>query len=370
MDTQREFCEHLAIFAEGTPFSYFDLREGLITRDLGEVLREYNESCVIRPIVDIDRVAHRVGLPNNAVTQHENASCLGIFGNLMTCTFAHNAVVSQACENEDENATAGDDGAIVEDDESHHYVECAACSIGIFEPTKNFSSDEPPCIALKRPFRHTPGLPHAELGVMPIPPSYWMIRLVVENNPTDPRYRIDSEATRLDHYITLGKSMFRYLRSLYFNRGRITRDQHILGIQYCLNIVKLVQRCGFPAPSEGCLPLCNGRYFWPLVPRSEEDMDKDPAQLLVDRHYDGFITVHRRGDYQETPAIDSGHSFSSNSSNWLSVMEKMGYYEKGFQEIFLEGIQGYNHLVRFYTEPTPIVYTYTCIRDVPHHLLL
>lgn len=97
-------------------------------------------------------------------------------------------------------------------------------------------------------------------------------------------------------------------------------------------------------------------------------MDKDPAQLLVDRHYDGFILVHRRGDYREQPKLDSGHSFMSNSTQWLSFMEKMGYYEKEFGEVFLQGVAGYNHLVRMYTEPTPIVYKYTCVRDVPAHL--
>jgi hypothetical protein len=372
MDNQKEFIDWLADFCFGHPFTYFDPREGPCTTDFGDMLSTYRDICCSKPTVSYDRVAKRLGIdrfgPHIAV--HNVASFLGVFGNLMSCTFAHAAVVSQAVDDEDQNATAGDDGAIAEDSSNEHYIECAACSIGIFEPTKNFSTDIPPCIALKRPISQIPGTTVLEVGTMIVPPSYRLISQVFGHSSFDPRYQSYEDLSRETLCNKLGKALFRYIRSVYFQSSKLSYDDLETAIFFAHAVSDGAKRCGFDVDSEGRLPLCgHGNIFWPTVCADVESfLSVDPSQALVNRWYEGFIIVSRRGTDNHSYPHSLGENALCNSSRWMTLMVSLGYLEAEIEREVLTGIAGYNWLIRYFTDPIPIVYKVTCIRDIPFHL--
>jgi hypothetical protein len=91
-----------------------DERIGPVEEDLGDLVLDYAIHCVEKPPLSIERYDPSF---EDITFYHEVASMLGIFGNLMTCTFAHGVVVGMSSPDVDSNQVyncAGDDGLIPE----------------------------------------------------------------------------------------------------------------------------------------------------------------------------------------------------------------------------------------------------------------
>jgi hypothetical protein len=267
--------------------------------------------------------------------------------------------------------TAGDDGAIAEDSSNEHYIECAACSIGIFEPTKNFRTDNPPCISLKRPISQLQGTTVLSAGIMLIPPSYRLIAQVYGHDDYDPRYLELENPSREILCNKLGKALFRYLRTVFFQRDRLSYNDVETALFFAHGVTEGAQRCGFDINSEGRLPVCgHGNIFWPTIGVDVESfISCDPAQALVNRWYEGFIIVSLRGYGNYQYPYVTGDTAICNSSRWMTLMASLDYLEASIEQEFLTGLAGYNWLIRYFTDPAPILYKVVCTRDIPVHLM-
>lgn len=372
MSTQKRFLYHLAEFSRGYPFVYFDPRKGVVVADMGDMLEEYWESCAVKPILSYDRVAKRMKISPGSLPRQNTASMLGIFGNLMSCTFLHACIVGQAIEDETQGRVAGDDASIAEDDNNAHYLDCAACSVGVYERSKSFNTLEPPCVALKRPLSQIPGTTIVHAGFNIIPPSLIQLLRVADPSHHDARYSVYDPQPRLVHLNRLGKVCLRYLRNIYFRRDQLLEEDVWYGLQFVRMITEKIMEWGENVALEGRFPTLFPEHpiFWPLVPGGvEELLERDPLSRLINRWYDGTIEVTRRG----TNHIDSylrfaGDSAIGNNSKWISLMVTLRYIEAVPSRVVLYDEEGYNFLIRTFNESTPILYDFVVVKDIPEHL--
>jgi len=112
MSEQISYMEKLAIFCLDTEILVMDSAYGLIRKNLGEMLGDYNEICNKHGDVSYERVTGT----EEFMSHQSCAGMLGVYGNLMTCTHAHGLLMMQCVEDESQVNVAGDDGAIAEDD--------------------------------------------------------------------------------------------------------------------------------------------------------------------------------------------------------------------------------------------------------------
>ncbi|QMP84026.1 hypothetical protein [Rhizoctonia solani ambivirus 2] len=377
MAVQKTFMSRLCEFVRGYPFSYFDVRKGLVTEDFGDVLDRYTASCVVNPRLTYDRVSKKLKLwSTDTHPRQYTASMLGIFGNLMSCTFEHAAIMGQCIEDETQGGVAGDDGHLAEDEHNEHYIRCSACAIGVYEESKCFNTLEPPCISLKRPITQVPDSTILIAGQMPIPPSFHLLKRLLQPSLFDARYVSFDEPSRSQLVSMTGRALFRFLRSCYFQREMLS-DQSLAYALGFANVITFAVREldeKFDISTEGRLPACNPshHYFWPTIAESVEEFRlHDPARSLVNRWYNGHITASIRGRVNNESRLRFiGDSCTSNSTKWISLMVTLGYIESDLARTVLFDMQGYLYLVRYLTDPEPIMYSFSVVKDIPAHLVI
>jgi len=65
-----------------------------------------------------------------------------------------------------------------------------------------------------------------------------------------------------------------------------------------------------------------------------------------------------------------GCTFSANSTEHLSYLTKLGFFEKEICFSTVEGYEGYLWLFKSLFSHDPVVYDFVCIEEVPDHLVL
>lgn len=365
MHEQKAFIDKLADFSRGWPFSFVDARNGVVTVDLGEQLDDYNTICNKYPSVSFERVTN-----NTSFLSHQNtAGMLGVFGNLMTCTLAHGILMSFCVEDETQVNVAGDDGAIAEDDDNAHLIDICICAIGVYEPSKTFTTLEAGCICLKRPLSQLGTL--LERKNMIIPPSIINIARLTDSGFSDPRYSWhDEDESDRSKMRILAKELTRFLRSGYYARNLLSDEEQGAIIRLCRKVTKLCQ-----APVEGCLPQCGGSFYWPLIPEIDEGLVTDPLWSLCAFHYTGWVRLPRTEFYELTFDKDSyrrvGHSFEYFMTNHLSYLYKLGLVTFDVEMKIYTDEEGFSELYRTFDHRRSgrLVYSFTIVDVIPEHLI-
>nr|WOK58270.1 MAG: hypothetical protein [Armillaria mellea ambi-like virus 5] len=360
---EQVYCmEELVEFFDGIEVEIVDERFGVVATTLDELLRSYHDSCVNRPSVSLERypgIELKEGDLHDSIP-HMVASLLGIFGNLMSCTFAHYLMVSPVVRDEEEVNVAGDDGILPEDASNPEPVRRVIDLVGTCAMEKTFRSDEESAIALKRPIWED--LPHLRTAFNIIPPS--VVRCVQAiSKLDDPRYPPSYEELPLaDALDIVGRDLMRFLRSAYLRRYT-DADRLSEVVDGFSKLVLSHRRIHASAGTRG-----TQGYTWPFLPRNYEFLGSPPMTTLVVHFAPRMMwspLLEKRPVYQDTE-LYAGLVFESNSSKKLKMLESFGYIEKEEVKVLLEGYHVLNFLGML-ASPTfvPVVYMYTVVRDVP-----
>jgi hypothetical protein len=367
---QRHFLASLAEFCRGHPFSFMDVRHGLITVDMGELISEYNQICNIRTPISFERVP---GLRGHPIGCHHYASALGIYGNLMTCTLPHGCAMLHLVDTEDQVNVAGDDGALDENDDNEDTIQIAIAAQGRCEMSKAFDTREDGVICLKRDLVQTgQSVIH---GILIIPPCVVSMAELLYDY-TDPRYR-DSVATPLDRLRRVGRELFRFIRSVHRARDGLS----IMDKRICLSIFERISQKWKIDPAVGALQICGDRYSWPAILNTsnwtdvdiKEYFETDPLMYTAGQCYRGSATMSLRGRVVIQPNWDNtrcGMTFEGNSSRHWALLEKLGYVEKEPEVTFVLGSIGLQRVYGQLMSSEPRIYRYTVLRDVPVTLII
>jgi hypothetical protein len=364
---QRSFCYALAEFFLGVDVIVLDERSGYLHMDLGEMLFDYTEHCVVQPSLSLERYDDQY---TSFHFHHWVASMLGIFGNLMSCTAAHFLITSPLVSSFDEINCAGDDEIIPEHLENEYEVDQAVRIVGMYERTKSFRGDEEGAIHLKRPFVETTPQPSLLLNL--IPPNVATCILVLTEFE-DPRFKRYGAALSVDDAISVvGKDLMRFLESAYRLKYDDTWRLHEVLVGFS-NLVR--KHTGYvPRPCLRSGP--RDLPYWPIDPINYEfNGPYSPMEVLVSWNAPVDTMVPRR----ETVASDEmlyripETEFEANSSPRLKLLETLGYVEK--EEVMVE-IPRHNRL-EFWMDhykqsyqSRPVVYRYSILKEIPRVFFL
>jgi len=369
-DEQYAFCNELAEFCVGIPVIVMDAREGPILRQLSDLIRDYNDICNDCPEVSYERFNGEEDMARN----HCRSSMLGIFGNLMSDTFAHGVGLAMAMGEDmgvDDLNVAGDDAAYNQTEENEDPVNHILDAMGDFEQSKTFMVTDATPICLKRPISISEHQTYLH-GHSIIPPNMALINhLLCDKN--DPRYSFfDKEESESSRISTVGKDLMRMLRSAYRAQWKLDDDE----LQYVLDIVEGVRRMKH-IPEHGGLPQCGSdRYFFPAVVDLSELRTVDPIISLVSRRFQGSVTIPVC-EFERYSDLDNGleemivgETFRCNSNARLAWLERLGYLSSKKERARYTGKKAYDYLVRLYSDhSTPAVNEYTVVETIPGCLL-
>jgi hypothetical protein len=371
---QRHFLDELSRFCRGFPFTYLDVRHGLITTDMGILISEYNEECNKRTPISFERVP---SLAKHPIAAHHFASALGIYGNLMTCTLPHGCVMMQLVEHEDQVNVAGDDGAVDENDENEDLIDIAINAQGRYEQTKSFDTRDEGVICLKRDLvQQGQSVVH---GILIIPPSVMSIAELVFGY-TDPRYRSDTEALPMERIRRVGRELFRFIRSVHRARDALS----ILEKREALSILSRISGLWNVNEATGSMQICGDRYSWPALPIVmsgevipsevvDQYFETDPLIYTAGQCYKGFASYALTGKLPYRATFENSRvneSFEANSSPILRIWEMLGYVEKKPLLTYVTGDVGLLRVQGRLFSVEPKLYTYTVLRDVPIQLVV
>lgn len=295
---------------------------------------------------------------------------LGIFGNLMTCTFAHGTVVGMATPDVDSNESyncAGDDGLVPERLSTGYFIDRGIRIVGAYEPSKSFRGDDEAPICLKRPFEEVYPQPYLHPNI--VPPTLATCVTLLDSSYTDPRYAMYPHEAQcwIDKVNIIAKDLFRFLRSAY--RLGYEDNGRLGGI--VAGFAKLVRKLTGWRPTPG-IHISGRRPFWPISPADYEFNDISPHHCVLlycappvirlpkwERVVDVSLQYDRKDD-----------QFEANSSKRLKLLEMLGYLVK--EEVY-EEVSDLRRLILLESvlfdersgDFDPVVYQYTIIRDVP-----
>jgi hypothetical protein len=363
MVEQKNFCKSLADFMDGVIVYLVDEVDGLVERDLGELLREYNQHCVVGPSMSVERAPEHLQPPTTEFG-HGTASLLGIFGNLMTCTIAHFLITAPTVDSvEDEENIAGDDGQICVRPDTKYFVFASISLVGSWEDSKTFWLGEEGAICLKRPILLT------EAGIQLleniVPPTLISCVAYFSGRNPDSRYNFTNldDLSLTDRINIVGTDLLRCLRSIYrhgYDRLDIIYDLY--------DGFKRLGRRILDFDVELYAEKNIGMVFWPVDPRDYDFHAVDPMWIMLQCYSTHREMVVR--EYEEISPfalVYSGDEVKGNSTPRLTLLEKLNYVRKKpvFRHLdkFSVALELYNifngRLV------TPMLYQYSCIKDIP-----
>ncbi|DAD54833.1 TPA_asm: hypothetical protein [Armillaria ectypa ambi-like virus 1] len=111
----KNFLYHLGEAMRGILVYTVDDREGLVTRDAGQMILDYNETVNIHSMFDVERL--RPGQDSQFCTQM-NSGMLGVQGNIGFSTLLHAINLCAAVDDVDTCKVMGDDAIVVHDEET------------------------------------------------------------------------------------------------------------------------------------------------------------------------------------------------------------------------------------------------------------
>lgn len=357
---QKKFIRALTEFFRGCKVIIVDEYLGPLETDLGDLLEQYEETCVHEPTVSFERTFGN-RYEDDTPIGHARASMLGIFGNLMTCTLAHYLLVAPCVDNDMEINIAGDDGLVLETLLNRYFLDSAIGLVGDCAPDKTMKTNDPSAVCLKRPIMEE--RPTLNLGYNLIPPNIATAVSQLLGRPCNSRFDFQgledlSVTQRLD---VLGKDLLRFLEACY----KAGVDEYEAGsvIQGFKKLAASILRF---TPISG--PLSELGYVWPLSPYEYSYYTISPLTVYAWAFCTSLSFHVRREEKIEAASLRfSGEEVAGNSDRRLVLLERLGYIEK---TPYLETLSGYDSCARWLSLQTsvffePVLYQYTCIKDIP-----
>jgi hypothetical protein len=340
-----EFMLRLAKYCEGTNVMILDARQGLVDKDLGELIREYAEVNLRNPMYTL---SSKYADPS-VVHYHSVAGFLGVYGNIASATFVHGAVMTMTHDHLDENNVAGDDGLDVTSDVDDTLK--VVDSLGIVSREKTFQDSEGCCIHLKRPITRIGNrLLHGLLSTWP------SLEPVLEH--TDPRYPYYKESTKRERKDAIAGAVTAFLQKLV---PLDLSDDDVELVDIALSYIYDT----YGLPRSGCVPQATNERS-AFVPAYEKRfIGMDPLHNTIVRNYGGIATLPRRGHQRWNPGMMQQGIFECNSTKLLNYLEALGYIEQEKVSQLTFGEEGLRELLREYMNPEPPIYRYTVVRRLP-----
>jgi hypothetical protein len=359
MHEQRHFMQRLALYCLGRTVRVIDAVEGVVERDLGLLLSEYNE------MNNQPSYSSRKFLGEGVELTHHVAGFLGVYGNLASCTFLHGAIMSQIVDSFSQLGVAGDDGLIDSyDDYTTFFV---IRLLGLMEESKGYNTiDAGWQVYLKRPIRQFQNRVFAESFAL-----YSMIEHLFDED--DKRF-FPMPRSKMERKASLASATVVYLRSL----SRLVLPSSDKELVYAF-LVGIYKRSGFP--ESGYLPNISQvrsendqRIPSTLIPSLGLDLiGKEPIESTIQSLYDNVAVLPERT--LEMVPIDKslcfcGGTFEATGSGLLSYLRKLGFVELEQGSVVYSGEEGLQMLLRYYSsQRTYAKYTVNVLRDIPDHLL-
>lgn len=395
------FLDGLSDYCTGYPLRLFDVRVGVVTIDLGEYLKRYNQECNqnVRFYLG-DECQRRTGFSDYPYN-HNIGGALGVYGNLALDTLLHAIVSMNISGSMRRCSVVGDDGLLIAPSISEPLEEG---EIGKLETPSEIKS------AL-RLFGNIAWLKFAILGLPHDPYSsrwYYLKRaliredsslelwnqdhlfnlaLILQEDPslTSRSGQVDGRAgvvsfvrqvmsllLRIYRRETLVMDeelpgLCRLLSKSYAILGLSTRGS-LIGVDVSVGSIKVRMREQQPS-------------FWlaetiPYIPHSDLSyrLRENPMMWLYENHdwQYGIRTslLVRRGDIDLDPdSMVMGFEFVYGSDRRLSLMSKMGIVVREEAEpVYVFDQESMEEFISRLVDPEwTIAYRYRCLRDVPNH---
>jgi hypothetical protein len=350
---QKWFIRALADWCRGYTVELVDPVLGIVEEDLGEYLDAYNAVNWEFPY-SLERV-----LGEKWVAVHNVAGFLGVYGNLMSCTFVHGGSVLQTCQDADRVNVAGDDGHKAEVPGDGDTTTAVIRGNGVVEPSKEFATYEEGSVCLKRPV--------VQIGQSIFQRHFvvWpSLALIGEYGGYRANHYQQEQRSRSEWRSAVALEVLRFLDSIYWT-GQLEGAERVVDF-----LRNLYEKVGLPP--EGSVPQCGGSYLCPRLPATIEELYEDvPLRRVLVRNYRGTAILPYRmnvEDGDEPKEWDLGYEWQGNSDRRLTFMEKMGWVEKTSHTVLYLGEEGLERLLKEYFDPGDKVYTFCIVDHVPYPL--
>lgn len=327
----RHFTGALSEFLCGWPVRVLDSSEGIVIRDLGEILAEYNYTCNTDGDFDVSALLQSAC---TTILVHEMAGMLGIYGNIVESGVLHGLHLCEICGGLDKCNCIGDDALFKRDmsdgistgeivDQLQTIGDCK------FEKTKRFMQDSGVFRTegwhfMKRPIDRFGG--RIVQGILFDPPNP---ALVV--NLTDGYHTVPFESVARRRRAAVMQTS-RFLDRLYESSSEVTDDDAQLALLYCRSVYH-----GLGLPKSGGCPgsiKLDGVVDLFVPPLIFEAIRSPWLDILLDISGTIITRLPILGIMQEEypeGAIE-GVSFTRSYDRFLGLLEDLGYLSKQEQK--------------------------------------
>jgi len=335
------FIESLGGYCKGNTVRVMDACDGIIQRDLGDMILDYLPLCQNIPY-SLERIPY---LPHFRWPRSQVGGLLGVYGNIATAKFLHGAVMLQLTNSPNEINVAGDDGAIAHDDDDT--VMSGVRTLGKVELSKTFKSYEEGCIHLKRPISQV-GSSLFQGRLHPFPSLEYQL----DNSNVDNRFPQLKQLSSIRRRSACASTVTSFLQSIQTDSRTISEDADVIQrlLEYVYNQMNL--------PIAGNLPQVTGGALGMVPAIDHNNWSVDPVKYTIRKHYSGSATITYRGEEAYKMEMVEDDVFECNMNRALSYVEKLGYISSTKQQAYVVGENGLNSLIQEYCEPYPAIYKF------------
>jgi hypothetical protein len=345
LHVHREFMVHLSVYCRGHNVRILDSVEGVVHRDLGQMIYEYTMHNLCHPEYVIPTKYDK----DRMVRYHNVAGFLGVYGNIATATFIHGIVMAMTHNNYDENNVAGDDGLDVTKDVTDTLN--IVSTLGTVADEKTFRESEGCCIHLKRPIQRIGNvLVHGTLITWP------SLEPGMEN--IDNRYPYLQRSSKLEKRNMIASSITAFLRKL--ETQKMSQDEYDLIDHFLL---KMYSEYGLP--KGGNVPQLGNSKLGFVSTYERRFIGINPLINTIQRNYVDIARLPLRDHIPWDHGMFIEGEFMCNQTPLLKHLEVLGYLEQEKISIYVCGREGMEQLMKEYTKPEPRVYRYFVIKKLP-----
>lgn len=341
------FIGALSEYVGDREVTLFDSHIGRHTISLRQLLQGYIATCREPEFNIMDEGA--TVLPNLV---HCVAGFLGVYGNIMSCTFPHGVVNAMSGRRRDSSYAAGDDGGVATG-LSERKVHASERTLGTLAEEKVFILSEQGAVALKRAVIRFGGSIVVRDNV--IWPSFCYL---LEDKDWERRFQPQPSSDRFDSFLKGAMSMFMKLSEI-----DITDDDRFAIFHVFREIYERHR-----IPLRGRF-LERGRFAPSILP---DDIGRDPYRVLLNRFPPQTFRVPMLYDDCDLDTEECwfvGEVYYSRPHEMLTWWKKMGYVETEIVEIEVLVDNDFERVLLHLKGRDGIpVYRVSVIEDIPSFL--
>jgi hypothetical protein len=356
-------------WCRGTKVTLVDTFEGMIERDLGELLLEYNESVNYRALMDLTRIYEVPGGGERFIMAHQKSGMLGVYGNIVWSTGLHGLFLTFLAGSFSAANVVGDDAGglfkkrewsvldLLETLKLLGAVNAEKLEVWEDGRTNGYSTGWQ---FLKRPVDRIAN--HLVTGLLfDLPLAVYVTGATSDIHTAD----LGDLRSRIKAFIMQTCRLF---DRMHIYESRISEDE----IEFALTYLSACYR-SFRLPPEGSLPPFTHSSLEKSLPLaipilSRESISRPWLDVLIDES-GGRLFSLPRGSFYELDLesfISVGQEFDCTTKKLLSLAEDLEYLEKRKTIVWYRLDDMSSKLLRCFVEGLlRPVYTYTYISEPP-----